>query len=108
EGELPLFTEEAPNTEDLAPNTEDFTPNTEDLAPNTEDLAPNTGELPSVLQQQLDALTPKARKGTVRPLLVWLCALRPYTAEQLAELLNRQVAALRSAHLNPLREQEEL
>lgn len=108
EGELPLFTEEAPNTEDLSVNTEDLTPNTEDLTRNTEDLSSNMGVLPTALQQELDALTPKARKGKVRPLLVWLCALQPYTAEQLAGLLNRRVAALRSAHLNPLREQEEL
>ena len=55
------------------------------------------------------ALTPKARKDKVWPVILWLCALRPYKAEQLATLLaGRQVTALKSTHLNPLREQEGL
>ncbi|NLW05375.1 MAG: ATP-dependent DNA helicase RecG, partial [Pseudomonadaceae bacterium] len=102
EDELPLFAANDSNTGDL-------TPYTGDLTPNTGDLAPNTGDLPAGLQKKLGALTPKARKHKVWPVLVWLCALRPYTAEQLSTLLDgRQVKTLRSAHLNPLREQEKL
>ena len=94
ENELPLFADNYSNTGDLALNIGD--------------LSLNTGELPNALQQRLDELTPKARKEKVWPVIVWLCALRAYTTEQLAALLNRQAAALRSAHLNPLREQEKL
>lgn len=83
--------------------------NTGDLAANTGDLITNTSELPADLQKKLGALTPKARKQKMWPLIVWLCALRSYSAEQLATLLDgRQVKTLKSAHLNPLREQEGL
>ena len=76
---------------------------------NTGDLSANTGDLPVGLQKKLDVLTPKARKNKMWPLIVWLCALRPHSAEQLAALLDgRQVKTLKSAHLNPLREKEKL
>lgn len=102
ENDLPLFAANDSNTGELIANTGD-------LAANAGDLAANTGELPVDLQKKLGALTPKARKHKMWPLIVWLCALRPYSAEQLATLLDgRQVKTLRSAHLNPLREQEGL
>ncbi|WP_349568991.1 hypothetical protein [Azotobacter salinestris] len=41
-------------------------------------------------------------------MILWLCAIRPYSAEQLATLLGRQMTALKTNHLNPLREQEGL
>ncbi|ENM3939019.1 putative DNA binding domain-containing protein [Vibrio cholerae] len=102
EGELPLFSSAAPNTDDL-------TSITGDLISNTSDLHTDKGELPVELQQRLEVLTPKARKDKVWPVIVWLCALRPYKAEKLASLMaGRQVTALKSSHLNPLREQEGL
>lgn len=109
EDELPLFAENDSNTGELIANTGELIANTGDLAANAGDLIANTGELPVDLQKKLGALTPKARKQKMWPLIVWLCALRPYSAEQLATLLDgRQVKTLRSAHLNPLREQEGL
>lgn len=93
---------------DLAPNTDDLAPNADDLAPNADDLILNTDELPFGLQRLINELTPKARKEKLWPVIVWLCALRAYKTEQLAVLLNRQVIALRSSHLNPLREHEKL
>ncbi len=102
EGELPLFASDDSNTGDLVSNTGDLNTNPGDLHTNAE-------ELPAELKQRLEALTPKARKDKVWPVIVWLCALRPYKAEQLATLLaDRQVTALKSSHLNPLREQEGL
>lgn len=102
ENDLPLCAANDSNTGELIANTGD-------LAANAGDLIANTGELPVDLQKKLSALTPKARKHKMWPLIVWLCALRPYSAEQLATLLDgRQVKTLRSAHLNPLREQEGL
>lgn len=108
ENELPLFAANDSDTGDLAANTGDLAVNAGDLASNADNFALNTDELPIGLQQRLDELTPKARKEKIRPVIVWLCALRAYKTEQLATLLNRQVTALRSAHLNPLREQEKL
>lgn len=109
ENDLPLFAANDSNTGDLISNTGDLTANTGDLAANAGDLITNTSELPADLQKKLGALTPKARKQKMWPLIVWLCALRSYSAEQLATLLNgRQVKTLKSAHLNPLREQEGL
>ncbi len=101
ENELPLFAANDSNTGDLVLNAGDLTAN-------TGDLHLNTYELPVGLQQRLDDLTPKARKEKLWPVIVWLCALRAHKTEQLATLLNRQVTALRSAHLNPLREHKKL
>ena len=108
ENELPIFAANDSDTGDLAANAGDLAVNAGDLASNADNFSLNTDELPIGLQQRLDQLTPKARKEKIRPVIVWLCALRAYKTEQLATLLNRQVTALRSAHLNPLREQEKL
>jgi ATP-dependent DNA helicase RecG len=89
------------NASDLAANTSDLNSNTSDLTDNALEVA---GHLPAVLHEAIQKLTPKARKEKLHPIILWLCAIRPYKAEQLAELLTRQVAALKSQHLNPLRE----
>lgn len=96
---LPLFGE---------PNTSDLDQNTSDLEPNTSDLEPNTSDIPPDLAAAIAQLTPKARKPKLWPLILHLCALHPHSAEQLAERLNRQVTALKSNHLNPMRQEEEL
>jgi ATP-dependent DNA helicase RecG len=112
---LPLFPAEGldnrdlgANTSDLDANTSDLDANTSDLDANTSDLGANAGDLPEPLRMALLALSPKARKQTLWPLILWLCSLRPYNAEQLARHLNRQVVALKTGHLNPLREQQGL
>ena len=96
-----VFTEA--NTSDFDPNTSDFDPNTSDLGPNTSEL-----DLPDELKQMIDRLTPKARKESLWPVIVWLCSLQPYKAEQLAAQLSRKVGPLKNAHLNILRENEGL
>ena len=96
-----VFTEA--NTSDFDPNTSDFDPNTSDLGPNTSEL-----DLPDELKQMIDRLTPKARKESLWPVIVWLCSLQPYKAEQLAAQLSRKVGPLKNAHLNVLRENEGL
>ncbi|MEW7867662.1 hypothetical protein [Aeromonas diversa] len=83
--------------------------NTSDLGANTSDLGANTSDLPSALRQRLAQLTPKARKENLWPVIVWLCAIKPLTAKQLASQLRRKnVTALKTIHLNKLREQEGL
>lgn len=95
DGELPLF---------AAENT-----NTGDLSGNTGDLQPDAEELPAGLHVLIKELTPKARKEKLWPVIVWLCALKPRKAEQLALLLgNRQLTALKSNHINALRSGEGL
>lgn len=112
---LPLFPAEGPdgseldvNTSDLKANTGDLEANTGDLDANTGDLTANTGDLPEPLRSALATLSPKARQDKLWPLILWLCALRPQRAEQLAQHLGRQVKTLKSSHLNPLREQQGL
>ena len=114
--ELPLFADpvmlDPNNTGDLGANAGDLGANAGDLGANTGDLGPNPGNqelLPAALVNRIHSLGPKPRKTILRPIIVWLCALRPYKAEQLAELLaGRQVTALKGSHLNPLREQDGL
>lgn len=98
---LPLFPAEGPDGSELDANTSD-------LRANTSDLGANTGDLPEPLRHALATLSPKARQDKLWPLILWLCALRPQRAEQLAQHLGRQVKTLKSSHLNPLREQQGL
>lgn len=102
-GELPLFgNQEAANTGDLGVNTGD-------LGANEGDLSTNEGDLPDALALRIEELTPKTRKDKLWPVILWLCALRPYKAEQLASLLGgRSVKSLKSTHLNVLREREKM
>ncbi|CAG9294965.1 ATP-binding protein [Celerinatantimonas diazotrophica] len=94
---------ETSNTSDLIPNTSDLTQNTSDLIPNTSEFS-----VPNELTQRIEQLTSKARKDKLWPIIVWLCALHPYKAEQLATQLARKETPLKHNHLNVLREQEGL
>jgi ATP-dependent DNA helicase RecG len=105
---LPLFQAEGLDDSDLSANTGDLGTNTGDLNANTGDLGAYTSDLPQPLTTALAALSPKARQDKLWPLILWLCALRPQRAEQLAQHLGRQVKTLKSSHLNPLREREGL
>jgi len=87
-----------------------FESNASDLSTNTSDLNTNTSDLtlPDDLKKMVKQLTPKARKELLWPVIIWLCALRPYKAGELATLLVRKETPLKHNHLNTLREQEEL
>ncbi|WP_276677567.1 ATP-binding protein [Thalassolituus oleivorans] len=103
QGELPLFGSQK------SANTGDLSTNTGDLSTNTGDLDGNRSHLPKLLEQRIRELTPKARQGQLWPVIVWLCALHPYKAEQIASLLGgRSDKSLKSSHLNTLREQKQL
>ncbi|WP_248769415.1 RNA-binding domain-containing protein [Pseudomonas sp. MWU12-2345] len=88
------------------PNTSDLAPNTSDLIPNTSDLTPNTSEFPPTLLVAIKTLSSKARKEKLWPLILWLCSIRPHSAEQLARQLHRQMGPLKTGHINPLRDKE--
>jgi len=96
--ELPLFVE--PDTSDLAANTSD-------LAPNTSDLGADASDLPPELLAAIATLGIKPRREKLWPVIIWLCAIRSHTADELAVRLgNRQVTALKSQHLSVLREEQ--
>lgn len=96
--EMPLFS---------GANTSDLGANTSDLGVNTSDLEVNTSELPPELLSAIANLGQKPRREKLWPVIVWLCAIRSHTAEELAVRLgNRQVTALKSQHLSLLREQQ--
>jgi ATP-dependent DNA helicase RecG len=110
---LPLF--DAPQTSSPCElnatstlNASDLGADTSDLGADTSDLGADTSELPPPLLAAIAALSPKPRKEKLRPLILWLCAIRPQSAEQLARQLNRQVVPLKTGHVNPLREQQGL
>ncbi|WP_423709299.1 ATP-binding protein [Undibacterium sp. WLX3042] len=98
--ELPLFD---------GVDTSDLTPNTSDLDSNTSDLRGDASDLPPELLAAMATLGTKPRREKLWPVIIWLCAIRSHTAEELAARLgNRQVTALKSQHLSLLREQEKL
>ncbi|MBC3933729.1 hypothetical protein H8K47_00015 [Undibacterium sp. CY7W] len=98
--ELPLFD---------GVDTSDLTPNTSDLDSNTSDLRGDASDLPPELLTAMATLGTKPRREKLWPVIIWLCAIRSHTAEELAARLgNRQVTALKSQHLSLLREQEKL
>lgn len=98
--ELPLF---QAGTGDPVQDAGEPMINADDLATDAGDLATNTGDLPEGLRRALDTLTPKARQERLWPVIVWLCAIRPHSAEQLGRLLDRQATHLKVKHLKPLR-----
>lgn len=87
-------------------DTSDLGANASDLGTNESDLGANASDLPSPLRQAIADLSPKARKEKLWPLIVWLCAIRAHSAEQLGTRLGRQMTPLKTKHLNPLREQK--
>ena len=93
------------NTNELTSNTQELTPNTQELGTNTQELAPNTQQFPEKLQSALHSLTPKTRKPQLQHIILHLCALRAYSAEALAIILNRKLEALRVSHLSPMRKE---
>ncbi|QLF93739.1 putative DNA binding domain-containing protein [Pseudomonas sp. ABC1] len=57
------------------------------------------------LRQRIQVAGQKPRKATVRELLRELCALRPYTAQDLSQILGRKDSReLTRTHLKPMRE----
>lgn len=93
------------NTNDHTSNTQELMPNTQELGTNTQELAPNTQQFPEQLQSALHSLTPKTRKPQLQHIILHLCALRAYSAEALAIILNRKLEALRVSHLSPMRKE---
>ncbi len=101
---MPLF--DVANTSDLEPNTGDFDSNTGDFNSNTGELDVNRDDLPEALHNAIKELTPKARKNVLWPIIIWLCALSPMSADKLAHIIGRQINALKASHLTQLREKE--
>ena len=95
----------AENTSDLTPYTSDLGSYTSDLTPYTSDLGSNTSDLHDSLKNAIDALTPRARIAQLWPIILELCLQRSYLAEEIANLLNRKVTALKTGHLTPMRKE---
>ncbi len=90
----------------LETNSSENVGNGSRLEPNRSELISNESGLPLTLATELSQLTAKSRQ--IRRLILWLCALHPYKAEQLGGLLQRDVNSLKTKHLTPLREKEGL
>lgn len=93
-------------TSDLASDTSDLGSYTSDLTPYTSDLASNTSELSGSLKNAIDALTPRAPKAQLWPIILELCLQRSYSADEIANLLKRKVTALKTGHLTPMRKKD--
>jgi ATP-dependent DNA helicase RecG len=93
----------------LDSNTGDLGSNAGDLEANTGHLGSNTGDfdqLPEQLFEMINVLSPRARKDKIRSIVLWLCAIHPMKADNLANLLGRKVKALKESHLNILRDEK--
>ncbi len=101
EENLPLFAASVPKESNLDVNASDLSVNASDLDVNASDL-----ELPQELTQCLNKLTNKPRKETLWPLILKLCDFSPMTSRQLALLLNRTEAHLKTNHLTKMRKAE--
>lgn len=105
---LPLFAQEDLKILDSQSNASGHSTNTSHLSVNASDLGTNAGELPALLLERIAALTSKARKEKLWPVILWLCAIRPFKADELASLLNRKVTHLKTGHLSKMRDQQGL
>lgn len=100
--DLPLF--DAENRSEQLVNVSEFGVNASELGVNVSEFDVNASELPPFLRTMMEELSSKPRKEKLWPVIVSLCAVRAYRAEQLADLLGgRQVTALKSQHLSRLR-----
>lgn len=62
------------------------------VEPDTSDLDSNTSDLPPELLAAIATLGIKPRREKLWPVIIWLCAIRSHTADELAVRLgNRQV-----------------
>jgi ATP-dependent DNA helicase RecG len=93
------------NASDLISNASDFPSNASDFPSNASDFPSNASDLSEELKQAIDALTPKARKNRLWPLILKLCLQRAVSAEEIATLLNREMTAIKVDHLTPMRKE---
>jgi ATP-dependent DNA helicase RecG len=80
-------------------------PNKGDLSSNKGDLGSNKSDLPDELSNKINELTPKARASALRPIIIELLLSNSYTAEELGNLLRRDIKALKTNHLTPMRKE---
>ncbi len=91
---------------DLTQSAADLTQSPPDLTQLAADL---TQSLPPELRERLAGLGKRPREGVVRALILELCALAPWSASELAQLLgNRDSKNLVTLHLRPMKEAGEL
>lgn len=102
------------NPRDLSSNPGDLSSNPGGLSINLQGLSSNPGpladparrallnELPGELAAQVGAIGQRCPPEEVRGLVVALCQLRAYRAEELAMLLARNVETVRQNYLRPL------
>lgn len=87
----------------LGPDAGGLGPDAGGLDADAGGLGQDAGGLPADLERRVRELSPKARSSAVRALIAELCALRPFTARQLAQLLRRKnVRHLAEEHLSPM------
>ncbi len=72
---------------------------------NASEFESNASDLSVELKSLINALSPKARKTELWPLILQLCVLRPWRAQQLAYHLNRKVDHLKTNHLRVMRQE---
>ena len=64
--------------------------------------------LPLVLQERIKKIGKRAASSEIRSLIIELCTFTPFGIAELAQLLNRDVKALRYHYINPLMKQGKL
>lgn len=84
-------------------NRGDLASNRGDFKSNRGDLEINRGDLPGELAEEINNLSPKARKHQVWRVILKILSGAPYSAEGLSQVLGREMKSLKSSHLSPMR-----
>lgn len=98
--------EQLPSEPSPVPSKVDVVPSMSPVIPSMDEAVPSVPatdlSIPASLRAELNGLGRRSDTAVVRRLILDLCAVRPFPASELAELLNRHAKYLSQQHLQPL------
>lgn len=87
---------------DVLPNSEGLPTNQPTLPTNLSGLPPNLLDLPVYLYEDIARLGLRSSPSKVQDVVMKLCSIRPYTADELATILNRNKGWVFRSYLGPM------
>jgi ATP-dependent DNA helicase RecG len=111
EAESDLFSDLSQGSESLSTQSESLSTQSEGLSTQSEGLSRESllAELPDSLRQEIAELGQRSRDvGRIESIILEICALRPWSLQELATVTGRNRHYLRHSYLKPLLQQERL